>query len=226
MVIKNLEGGYYHPNMLKDGRVNDPRYSSSGETMFGIDRKQGGTINTSEAGVKFWRMIDNANARNVWKWNYLGGELAPSLRDLAGEMMYPHFNELLRLYASPSVVKAIENDDRLLFNFIYASWNGSGWFAKWAKDLDRYLSTGSHSKDEILRFALNLRTNEGYKVGSAPNSLIKQGGEKIKGFINDLFAVVKDDASEIKTQATGNPLATIIILLAIGVVVFLISKNN
>jgi hypothetical protein len=41
LVIDKLEGGYYHPNMLIDGRVKDIRYSGSGETMFGIDRLKG-----------------------------------------------------------------------------------------------------------------------------------------------------------------------------------------
>ena len=44
MIIDKLEGGYYHPDMLEDGRIKDSRYSASGETMMGIDRKAGGKI--------------------------------------------------------------------------------------------------------------------------------------------------------------------------------------
>jgi hypothetical protein len=41
IIIEKLEGGYYHPDMLTDGRIKDGRYGGSGETMFGIDRKTG-----------------------------------------------------------------------------------------------------------------------------------------------------------------------------------------
>ena len=226
LVIKNLEGGYYHPNMLKDGRVKDSRYSASGETMFGIDRKQGGTINTTPAGLKFWSLIDGANARNTWKWNYKGGDMAPILMDLTAQMMKPQFDSLLNTYATEATKKAIENDDRLLFNFIYAAWNGPGWFAKWTKDINKYLAAGSKSKNEILNFALNLRTNEGYNKGSAPNSLIKQGGEKIKSFINTLFTDVKTEAGTISNQAKENKGTTAIILLVVFIFVLYIVKQK
>ena len=226
MVVKNLEGGYYHPNMLKDGRVKDSRYSASGETMFGIDRKQGGSINTSAAGVKFWSLIDGANARNTWKWNYKGGDLAPKLMELTGDMMYPQFNSLLDTYATESTKKAIENDDRLLFNFIYAAWNGSGWFAKWTKDINKYLAGGPRTKDQILKYALSLRTDEGYTIGSAPNSLIKQGGEKIKGFINTLFDNAATEVQTIKTQAEQNKGTTAIILLVVFIFVLYVVKQK
>ena len=226
MVIKNLEGGYYHPNMLKDGRVKDTRYSSSGETMYGIDRKQGGTINTSPAGLKFWKLIDDANARNTWRWNYLGGDLAPSLINLVGDMMKPQFEALLTRYGSPKLIQAIEADDRLLFNFIYAAWNGSGWFAKWAKDLNAYLDKGTRTKDEILNFALNLRTTEGYSKGSKPNSLIKQGGDKIKGFINSLFKSSEEAITEGVEVVKKNPINTTLIVLAVAVIAFIVIKYN
>ena len=35
-VIKYLEGGYYHPDMLKDGRIKDSRYGASGETTMNL----------------------------------------------------------------------------------------------------------------------------------------------------------------------------------------------
>ena len=41
-VIDTLEGGYYHPNMVKDGRLKSSyKMGNSGETMMGMDRKHG-----------------------------------------------------------------------------------------------------------------------------------------------------------------------------------------
>ena len=67
MVIDSLEGGYYHPDMLKDGRVKDARYGASGETMFGIDRLAGNSDKTPQ-GKAFWKIMDDAGARKNWKW--------------------------------------------------------------------------------------------------------------------------------------------------------------
>jgi hypothetical protein len=41
--------------------------------MFGIDRLKGGSINNTNAGREFWRLIDNADAKNNWDWNDKGG---------------------------------------------------------------------------------------------------------------------------------------------------------
>jgi hypothetical protein len=89
VVITNFEGGYYHPDMLKDGRIKDSRYAGSGETMYGIDRKMGAELNNTEAGKKFWKIIDDAGAAKTWKWNYMGGTLAPQLKQLVGDMLSP-----------------------------------------------------------------------------------------------------------------------------------------
>src|SRR2546427_74931 len=132
LVIDKLEGGYFHPNMLLDGRVKDQRYKDSGETMFGIDRKAGGAINNTDAGKKFWVVIDAADAKNKWKWNYKGGALEPQLRSLASDVMYPEYNKYATSYLTPQSRNLIEKDGGLLFHFIYGTWNGPGWFQKFA----------------------------------------------------------------------------------------------
>ena len=84
LIINNLEGGYYHPNMLQDGRVTDQRYASSGETMFGIDRKNAPpVVQATPEWAQFWGLIDGADAKDNWTWNYMGGDLAPQLEQLA-----------------------------------------------------------------------------------------------------------------------------------------------
>jgi hypothetical protein len=182
-VIDKLEGGYYHPDMLKDGRVKDSRYGSSGETMMGIDRVAGGTINTTETGKQFWSLIDNVNARSSWTWGYRGGELESQLRTLAGQIIYPVYNRNSQNYLSSQARALVESDGRLLFNFIYASWNGSGWFKKFASDMNEAVASGVTDTNQLCRVAINSRVNEGLTKGSEPNSLIAQGGKKIAGII-------------------------------------------
>ena len=171
-VIDKLEGGYYHPDMLKDGRVKDSRYGGSGETMMGIDRVAGGKMNTSTAGKKFWALIDAANARKRWKWGYRGGNLEAKLRKLAGEIIKPYFLNHSSRYLSPEAQEIVMNDNRLLFNFIYATWNGAGWFQRFAKQVNQAVENGVSNPDDLFQVAMDARTKSG-------NSLIKQGGEKI-----------------------------------------------
>lgn len=178
-VIDNLEGGYYHPNMLKDGRVKDSRYSSSGETMFGIDRKAGGAINDTAAGKQFWGLIDQANAANTWHWNYKGGSLAPQLKELAAEVIAPEFQRMSQKYLTPQALALVNQDDRLLFNFVYASWNGEGWFKRFAQPFNNAVAAGERNLDNLVKIAVQARTNSG-------NSLIAQGGNKIANIIDQL----------------------------------------
>jgi len=180
LVIDRLEGGYYHPNMLVDGRIKDSRYGASGETMFGIDRLNGGAINRSRNGLAFWSIIDKAGASSKWAWNYTGGTLKPALQKLASNMIYALYSVYIKLYLkSPSLIRIIENDDRLLFHFAYATWNGAGWFKKFATDIFNAYKNGVTNPNDLYKVAIASRTKEGLKKGSSANSLIKQGGEKI-----------------------------------------------
>jgi hypothetical protein len=184
-VIDRLEGGYYHPDMLKDGRVKDSRYGSSGETMFGIDRKAGGAINTTPEGMEFWKLIDAQNARSNWKWGYKGGDLAPKLKDLVGKMIKRNFDTYSNKYLDPKSKEIVNKDPRLLFNFIYSVWNGPGWFKKFAEDFNKKVRSGVTDPEELVKVTLDSRTKEGLTPGSSANSLVKQGGEKIANLYND-----------------------------------------
>lgn len=177
-VIDNLEGGYYHPNMLLDGRVTDQRYKYSGETFLGIDRLAGGSLNYTASGIKFWSIIDNANAKDTWSWNYKGGVLYNQLRTLAGEIIKPEYERLSKKYLSEKSIKLINGDDRLRFNFIYSTWNGSGWFKYFAEKLNDYVINNTDI-ESLVNFVVDLRIN-------STNSLIKQGGNKIKLIIGQL----------------------------------------
>lgn len=222
LVINKLEGGYYHPNMLADGRVKDQRYKDSGETMFGIDRRAGGSINITPAGLKFWSIIDAANAKNLWKWNYKGGSLEPQLRAIAADVMYPQYDKFASLYLTPQSRAVVESDGGLLFHFIYATWNGSGWFKKFADDINARIKSGVTDTTKLKQVAIASRTTEGLKKGSQPNSLVAQGGNKIAKFIFDL----PSNAIEVVKK---NPITTATITAAViltAYILFKIIKNQ
>ena len=192
-IIDNLEGGYYHPDMLLDGRVKDKRYSNSGETMYGIDRLKGGSINNTIAGKKFWSLIDNAGARSKWRWNYKGGQLEPELKTLAAQMILPLYNNLSNNYLTKKAIEIVNKNAVLLFHFVYATYNGAGWFKKFATDINTALASGILDPMQLIQIALNSRIKEGLTKGSRPNSLIIQSAKKIQNIFkltNPLISII------------------------------------
>lgn len=187
-VIANLEGGYYNPSpAYNHPGSKDPRYSASGETMFGIDRKAGGTINTTPAGKKFWGKIDETQKTTKWKWNYIPPDpLQSELVDLAVQIQETPFNQALKRYVNDSKVEAvIRSDGRLLFNFVYAIWNGPGWFQGWSKEIREAYHKGKTSSEDLLKLFVARRINNTNILprGNKQNSLIEQGGYKIKKLV-------------------------------------------
>jgi peptidoglycan hydrolase-like protein with peptidoglycan-binding domain len=173
-VIDNLEGGYYHPDMLQDGRIKDGRYGNSGETMFGIDRKTGPESNTP-AGQEFWRLIDAEDARSKWKPEYMlkdNPDLANKLRELVAQMMKPEFDQLSRRYLTPETADIVSKDPALTFHFAYATWNGSGWFQKFARVVNQAVASGTTDPKALLDIAMENRVSTG-------NSLMDQVGNKV-----------------------------------------------
>jgi len=170
-VIDDLEGGYYHPNMKNRLNYDWSKYGASGETMFGIDRLKGGSINNTNAGREFWRLIDNANAKNTWDWNDKGGQLGEKLKVLAAQMMKPQYESYTRSYLTPEAQKIINSSKALTFNFIYATWNGPGWFEKFAKKFNEDVKDNL-SVNELIKKVLDYRRDSG-------NSIIVDTGKKM-----------------------------------------------
>jgi hypothetical protein len=78
--------------------------------------------------------------------------------------------------ADPTLQKVIESDGRLLFNFIYACWNGPGWFKGWAREIKKAYKSGKTSSEDLVKYFVALRV-------TSTNSLISQGGRKIKELV-------------------------------------------
>lgn len=187
-VIDKLEGGYWNgstPSNKKTSRLGicpnhpDGSMGASTETMFGLDRYNG-TIEKTADGKEFFRLIDKQkkdlgmdNFCKKWKWLYRGGELEDKLKTLAAKIMKHSYDRNAGNYFSPELKKRVESNDRLLMHFSYASWNGPGFFQKFAKSLNNAVKEGKSDK-ELLKQAIADRKNTG---------LIRQ--EKVAAILTD-----------------------------------------
>lgn len=190
-VINQLEGGYYHPNMRTKLNYDWSKYGDSGETMFGIDRLKGGSINNTPAGKEFWKLIDNADAKNKWKLYYMGGSLNDKLTTLAAQMMKPQFELYMKSYLTPEAQKIIYSNEELTFNFIYATWNGPGWFKKFATKFNEDVKNNLSVK-ELIAKVIEYRLTSG-------NNIIVDTGKKL----NKIFGGVEIDIAK-KDNAINN----------------------
>jgi uncharacterized protein YydD (DUF2326 family) len=157
-VIDEFEGGYWNP---KCGHTTKGMGIST-ETMFGLDRYNGDIESTPE-GKEFFRIIDNEKTKlgmeqfcKTWKWNYRGGNLEDTLKTLASKIMKRQYDSNSKNYFSPELRKRVEANDRLLMHFSYASWNGPGYFKKFAKSLDDGVKSGK-SDEELINQAITDR---------------------------------------------------------------------
>lgn len=237
VVIDKLEGGYFHPNMRTANPAKFGAYHRSGETMFGFDRHAGHDLFYSskrkssdvlenikhiEANVykyktpeaeKFWTIIDKANAKNNWEWLYRGGDKYAELKSLTGRIMYPQYVKLSELYLTPESRAIVANNPRLLLHFIYACWNGTGWFRKFAEKFNKAVSEGEKDNNKLLEVALDSRIKSG-------NSLITKSGNKIKAFIYDfkIPASIQQTAKKEDSMKWFEPIVISLFLVSLYVV--------
>jgi hypothetical protein len=159
-VIDEFEGGYWNPKCGHQTRG----MGKSTETMFGLDRYNGNIESTPE-GKEFFRLIDKEKNDlgmqqfcKTWKWLYRGGHLEDELKTLASKIMKNQYDINSKTYFSPELRERVENNDSLLMHFAYASWNGPGFFKKFAKSLDNGIKDGK-SDSELINQAISDRKN-------------------------------------------------------------------
>jgi hypothetical protein len=181
-VIDNFEGGYWNYWQCKNHPWNS-MYRKYGETMFGLDRKAGNIENLGPEGREFFQVIDNEKSRlgmdnfcKKWTYNYRGGELEERLKDLASKLMFGQYQKNMSNYVKdPETKRRIEGNDGLLLHMAYATWNGPGYFQKFAQKLEAAVKEGK-SDEELLDVAKNSRTNAftgaWAKANTKVNSLI------------------------------------------------------
>lgn len=185
-VIDNFEGGYWNYWECKNHPWHS-MYKNSGETLFGLDRKAGNIENLSPDGKEFFRLIDEdkkklgmSNFCNKWVYNYRGGDLEERLKDLASKIMYQQYEKNMSNYIKdPETKERIESNPGLLLHMSYATWNGPGFFKKFAEKLEKAVKDGA-SDEELIDIAKDSRTSSlgGYwaKATSKVNNMIDQAG--------------------------------------------------
>ena len=159
-VIDEFEGGYWNP---KCGHTTKGMGVST-ETMFGLDRKNGNWESTQD-GKEFFKIIDDEKTKlglkpfcKTWFHNYKGGQLEDTLKTLASKIMKNQYDINSNNYFSPELRERVESNDRLLMHFSYASWNGPGYFQKFAKSLEGGIKAGK-SDEELIKQAISDRKN-------------------------------------------------------------------
>lgn len=139
LVIQYLEGGYSTAEMLKDGRlkpIEDPEiraaYERSGETLYGIDRRWF-KVNDPRV-IKFWAKVDQSGIKKFLGWNKFPAEpLNSELRAMVADFMEDHYKILAKKYLTEKAREIVENYPPLYANFVYAAWNGPGFFERFGK---------------------------------------------------------------------------------------------
>jgi len=176
-VIANFEGGYWNP--ICHGRKG---MGKSTETMFGLDRYNG-NIESTDNGKKFFKIIDDEkkalgatssgsgsstkwenmdNFCKKWTYNYKGdSKTKQPLMDLATTIMEGRFNSYMSSFVKdPKVKEKIMNNKNLLTHMSYATWNGIGFFKKFAKRLEDKIKQGASDK-ELVDTAIQSRAETG-----------------------------------------------------------------
>jgi len=173
LVVDNLEGGYYNPSLHYTKAM-----GKSGETMFGMDRRWGTDFVNTQAGQQFWSLIDSDRQTNPdWnKWNYNGGTLRPQLIQLVAKMILPFFQKFSKKYLTPQAQNIVNNSKALTFHFAYATWNGSGFFKKFAKKINDKVSSGNTNENDLIAAATESRRN----------SAVSNTSNKINSIMNNL----------------------------------------
>lgn len=185
LIINNLEGGYYHPDMKANLRGGE-RMGNSGETMFGLDRVHGGSLNTSENGVKFWQIVDNNYGSHHAETKYYGdkadGKLVPAS---VGESLKDYLTEIMSAQLAKNAAKLSDgareivfNNPDLLMQFFYACWNGSGNFQTFANVVNAAYDNGEKKSEAWWNLIQTARRNKG--------GLFAEGADKLDGLRSQL----------------------------------------
>ena len=195
-VLRNyLGGGYFHPWMYIANPIKFNRYENSGETMYDIDLKNGGSINTGVPGRKFWDLIHGADAEHKWNWGYMGGELAPQLMSLASQMIYPEYKLLCNSLLHDAAQNIISCSAKLTTIFLYTTYNGAGWFRYFAGAINIYVDRQGITDPDILaeKMIQERRTLDPKMFSANAISLIEQGADTLEKILPSITGEVEFD---------------------------------
>lgn len=233
IVIDNLEGGYYHPDMkskLKGGEA----MMDSGETMFGLDRKAGApgvTVGASQEA--FWRTIDTYygkhHADTAYYADMAAGKKADipatvgqTLKTYAADIILQLFNDYATRYKlDAAAAQKIFSNPALTLQFFYAVYNGPVAFGKFVEVMNAAYRKGTQDARALYQLLQAKRRTMG--SGEYGNKLYRQGADKIDQIIKKYFGL--DYADGAASSNGGNGAKWLLIALAAAGVVYFITKK-
>lgn len=195
IIINELEGGYYHPDMkakLKGGS----NMGDSGETMYGLDRQKG-NIENSDAGKKFFALVDKYYSTHHADTGYyndkangqhadIPASVGTQLKQLAAEVIYNRFNNYAAALDKAAKEKVL-SDPALLIQFFYAVYNGQGNFNKFATVMNDAYSKGTTDAKKLYQLLQRKRRTLG--SGDNGNKLFRKGADKLDNIIKKYYGL-------------------------------------
>jgi len=165
-IINNIEGGYANESHFMSAANNEKNSDikqallNSGETMFGIDRKNGPTM------TEFWKVVDENSGwsdesadKEKWPHGHMGGDVEDELREYVYEWAIPTYEEFKNSKLDSEAKRLVDEDERLTVHLLYAVWNGVVFFNNFAKVINSAVSNGVTDRDELWKIALDSRKN-------------------------------------------------------------------
>jgi len=145
-IIDKIEGGYYHPDM------NISWMWVSWETMMWIDRQYWKWLEDTPQWKEFRALIDKDRAENptLRKHWYPWWKIQSRLRELVWEMMLEQYRKLCDRNLHKEALDIIKTDWRLLFVFVYWTWNWAGNFQNMANFINRDVEENKITDTEKL----------------------------------------------------------------------------
>lgn len=222
IIINELEGGYYHPDMkakLKGGS----NMGDSGETMYGLDRQKG-NIENSDAGKKFFALVDKYYSTHHADTGYyndkangqhadIPASVGNQLKQLAAEVIYNRFNNYSSALSKAAKEKVM-TDPALLIQFFYGVYNGQGNFNKLAAVMNDALSKGTTDAKKLYQLLQRKRRTLG--TGDNGNKLFRKGADKLDNIIKKYYGL---DYAEKKSSK-------ILLYVLGGLALFLLLRNK
>ena len=222
IIINELEGGYYHPEMkpkLKGGE----NMGDSGETMFGLDRKAGEIENTA-TGKEFFAIIDKYYGSHHADTSYyndkangkkadIPASVGNQLKQLAAQIILQRFNNYAAALDKAAKEKVF-SDPALLIQFFYAVYNGQGNFNKFATVMNDAYSKGTTDAKKLYQLLQAKRRTLGTTENG--NKLFRKGADKLDAIIKKYYGLDYAEGSNKK----------ILLYVLGGLALFLIFKNK
>lgn len=230
IIIDNLEGGYYHPDM-KPKLKNGYKMGDSGETMFGLDRVKGNIENT-QAGKDFFKKVDEYYMQHHADTNYyndkadgthadIPASVGTVLKDLAAEVILTRFNTYAAKLDS-AAKEVVLNDPALLIQFFYAVYNGAGKFEKFVNVINAAYSQGT--QDAKTLYNLLQKERRSWGTTETAKELYNKGADKLNKIIKNYYNLdyeIFTPAPKSKKSSNGW-----LWLILGGAALWLIMRNN